>query len=249
MEIDSLYPFAIGYFFAIFVAHYPILWVVTDAWERIGQNDLRRPYPWLPPILGMMERGLYVTAFYIDKPEFIGIWLVLKVAGQWVRWSQENVGRSIFTIFLIGNILNIAYAAVGSRLVVWCDQLSCDQCEQQRFLAAVVPSVAIALTFCLWCLLRYSITNVAGHLLLIDFGGHNRKQMKLETRCSRNDGLLLVLPFALVCIFIAVAVSMRDAWGYWCLMSADVMLIAGTSIRYHGFRSWRAPPTEADVEY
>ena len=62
------------------------------------------------------------------KPEFIGVWLALKVAGQWQQWSEDKpyreggptiVGRQLFNIFLIGNALSITYAVVGAQAIGW----------------------------------------------------------------------------------------------------------------------------------
>jgi len=42
-----------------------------------------------PAILGLCESIMYPTALVMQKAEFIGVWLALKVAGQWVRWGGE----------------------------------------------------------------------------------------------------------------------------------------------------------------
>jgi hypothetical protein len=67
---------------------------------------------------------MYPTAFLLAKPPFIGIWLALKVAGQWSWWSvshkdDEKVheGRRRYYQSLIGNAMSVmvgllTYAAV-----------------------------------------------------------------------------------------------------------------------------------------
>ena len=52
------------------------------------------------------------------------MWLALKVAGQWARWttidpSAKTHGRAIFNIFLIGNAVSIGYGVVGALLINW----------------------------------------------------------------------------------------------------------------------------------
>jgi len=88
--------------------------LVLDACQKqVVQTGCHRPW-W-----GVCESIMYLTAFLVGKPEFIGIWLALKVAGQWVRWKGEaprrffarrhnaeeaNEGRRRFNAFLIGNV-------------------------------------------------------------------------------------------------------------------------------------------------
>ena len=58
----------------------------------------------------------------IGKPEFIGIWLTLKVAGRiWGRRENENKGKDsyIYQVFLIGSALSLTYAVIGAKSVIW----------------------------------------------------------------------------------------------------------------------------------
>lgn len=134
--------YILGYFFAVVVAQYPISLIVDKLWRGIGWTDDQvddiRPYSRTPKILGYIERSLYVGSFQLGKPEFIGIWLALKVAGQWNRWSEDKKygehfvpGRHTYNIFLIGNGLSIAYAITGAKLIEWC--------SNDLSLAIVVP--------------------------------------------------------------------------------------------------------------
>jgi hypothetical protein len=65
-----------------------------------------------------------VVSLQLGKAEFIGVWLALKVAGQWKRWSEgvrvgerEVDARVFYNIFLIGSGLSIAYSIVGAQLI------------------------------------------------------------------------------------------------------------------------------------
>jgi hypothetical protein len=66
----------------------------------------------------------------VGSPEFIGVWLALKVAGQWKNWTEswsievdgrtiQVVGREVFNIFLLGNALSVGFAAIGAKLIDW----------------------------------------------------------------------------------------------------------------------------------
>jgi len=74
----------------------------------------------------------------MGKPEFIGVWLVLKVAGQWKRWGGEAKvagkdleGRVFYNIFLIGNGLSLAYAVGGAQMIIYFD------CSEWLYLTAL----------------------------------------------------------------------------------------------------------------
>ena len=51
-------------------------------------NEIGTPASRLTPIvLGFCEAWLYPAAFVTRHADFIGLWLAVKVAGSWVRWS------------------------------------------------------------------------------------------------------------------------------------------------------------------
>jgi hypothetical protein len=72
---------------------------------------------WSPVVVGICESIMYPTALLIGKADFIGVWLAIKVAGQWARWMGEagasqspeelNEGRRRFNRFLVGNAASI----------------------------------------------------------------------------------------------------------------------------------------------
>lgn len=85
---------------------------------------------WAPALVGIAESVMYPMALFLGKPEFIGIWLAVKVAGQWVRWKGDamqssapgeseieklNEGRRRFNGFLVGSSLSIM-----SGTATWC---------------------------------------------------------------------------------------------------------------------------------
>jgi hypothetical protein len=144
-------PYVIGYAFATVAAHFPIAWLVDRLWNSIGgqaKHWERRSGWWLPGIVGLVERALYVGSINLGAHEFVGVWLALKVATHWGAWKEgikegNRVlsGHSIASIFLIGNGVSIGYAIVGYFLIS----------EVRRSVAASIAVVLVILgaTVCL----------------------------------------------------------------------------------------------------
>ena len=90
---------------------------------------------WSPALAGISESVMYPIVIFLGKPEFIGVWLAVKVAGQWVRWKGDagqpppygdsnleklNEGRRRFNGFLVGNSLSIMLGiATWGALKIW----------------------------------------------------------------------------------------------------------------------------------
>ena len=70
---------------------------------------------WPPALVGLLESIMYPTALLLNAKEYIGLWLLLKVAGQWPRWGLQsnadnaalNAGRRRYFLFLIGSALQV----------------------------------------------------------------------------------------------------------------------------------------------
>jgi hypothetical protein len=90
---------------------------------------------WAPALVGISESVMYPMTLFLGKPEFIGVWLAVKVAGQWVRWKGDagqspttvepdidklNEGRRRFNGFLVGSSLSImSGTATCGALKIW----------------------------------------------------------------------------------------------------------------------------------
>ena len=90
---------------------------------------------WSPALVGISESVMYPMALFLGKPEFIGVWLAIKVASQWVRWKGDagqfpasgesdieklNEGRRRFNGFLVGSSLSImSGTATWGALKIW----------------------------------------------------------------------------------------------------------------------------------
>lgn len=134
LEMKVAVSHLIGYAWAIVVGHVVVSRVVGKMWDwlPINKQDRNRLRPkeltWHAGVVGMLERALYVTALVMGQGSFIGIWLALKVAGQWKGWTATGnedkdgggpSGRAVYNIFLIGTALSLLYAVVGYGLIVW----------------------------------------------------------------------------------------------------------------------------------
>ena len=147
----QLWTATIGYLFAVVVGGVLISLVSRKALHRIGMPTPGRSddaeamaNPWTAVYVGIIERILYVSSLQLGTEEFIGLWLGLKVAGGWTRWSEK---RKIFQIFLIGSGLSVMYAAVGFKLIGWLQN-----CRSPEWW--LVPATLVAFTVGLWAWLR-----------------------------------------------------------------------------------------------
>jgi len=121
-------------------------------WEKGKQGDELHPHRYHPAMVGVAERTLYTAAWQLGKPEFIGVWLVFKVAGQWGGWTNDRsidgkkvLGRAVYNVFMIGNAFSLAYAVAGAMIPGWL-------ADQQYLLAILIPlAVMLAtLAFTAW---------------------------------------------------------------------------------------------------
>ena len=157
-------PYLIGYGFATVVAHFPIAWLVDRLWISIGGQpkcwkEERPDEWWLPIIVGLVERALYVGFLCLGAPAFVGVWLVLKVANKWYAWKDDLKeggrtlkGSSIFNIFVIGNGLSIGYAMVGFHLI---SEVGENVDAWRRVVCSSIGALAILVTtVCLWLIAK-----------------------------------------------------------------------------------------------
>ena len=121
------YYYIIGYLFSIIGSLLFVRIVVNTMWNEIGWEknsgeDKLRPHAWHSRAVGTIESVLYTSSWLLEIPEFIAIWLALKVAGRWGRWERDEgkvTGRTVYNIFLIGNGLVIAFSTTGAFVTKW----------------------------------------------------------------------------------------------------------------------------------
>ena len=84
------------------------------AWDHLEKKGIPRKTPaTLTSPMGMVERFLFTTAFLMQQPAFVAIWLTFKVAAQHKDWKRET-----YTVFLIGSGLSIAVSFLGAWISV-----------------------------------------------------------------------------------------------------------------------------------
>lgn len=63
--------------------------------------------------LGGLECAIYSAALLLGSPEMIAVILALKAAPHLKEWSEKQApGRTMFNIWLIGNLMNVAISTV-----------------------------------------------------------------------------------------------------------------------------------------
>jgi hypothetical protein len=153
---NPIIAYAFGYIFAIFIGHFCINKIVNKLWDPTGWREDRtvRPFSYTANLIGGLERALYIASFQINQPEFIAVWLALKVAGQWGRWEQDIgnekkiPGRMFYNIFLIGNGLSLAYSVVGAKVANFL-------VIKEFFLAIVIMFALLIGSLILWYVINH----------------------------------------------------------------------------------------------
>lgn len=124
--------FILGYLLVGGVADILLIKYQLWVWRRSEESDRkinnkttfdakkREPFSWLPRRVGIIERFLYTSAIIFNQLALIGIWLALKIIGEWndkySRPPQEEVGRVRVNIFLVGNGLSLVFGILGGIL-------------------------------------------------------------------------------------------------------------------------------------
>lgn len=112
------FQYFVGYFYGIMIAHFCISCIIKQLWKSIP--DQPKKNRWLAGIVGWIERALFIIAILNCAYGFIGIWLILKAAAQWRRYSDtQSKGKIASNIFIIGSGLSVIFAIVGAKLIDW----------------------------------------------------------------------------------------------------------------------------------
>ena len=73
---------------------------------------------WPPIVLGAVEIVLYTTTLLMGQAGFIGVWLILKVAGRWGDWQERGQeARNRLQGFLVGTALSLVSAGITFGLI------------------------------------------------------------------------------------------------------------------------------------
>jgi hypothetical protein len=158
---EHLAAIVAGYVFAILVGYWAIGALMRSAWGSVTAR-LGTPYPGGPnphpehtAAVGLLERALYTAAWQLGAKEFLGIWLVLKVLGNWKGWGEDIPfgtgkisGHTRFSLFLLGAGASLAFGVAGALVSQLLDR-------NDWALALLLAALVVAGTFGLgWFLQR-----------------------------------------------------------------------------------------------
>jgi hypothetical protein len=123
-DLKEVILISISLIYVTLIAQIAILPIVRRMWsilekeaESEGIKEKVKPRTWQGMILGVIERILFLLSLISGQVQFIGLWLGLKTVSQYKRWSENEIGRATFNIFLIGNGLSLLYAVAGYEFV------------------------------------------------------------------------------------------------------------------------------------
>jgi hypothetical protein len=138
----------IGLCYAIFVGGFFIKLAIRRMYYLVDPKDERQSLTkWQPPLVGVIERALYIVSLMAGYAGFIGLWVGLKVGIPYLRWSEgagkPEISRALFINSLYGNALSILYAVVGFQSIIWFDKA-----EYERMWFATV--VLIVFNMLIW---------------------------------------------------------------------------------------------------
>lgn len=105
----------LGFFVSTIVGAFS-LWLLIDkvTWPYISKkhNIKGKISGSLTLPLGIIERASYTTALILGLPEWIAVWLAMKVA---VGWSAHQKRKSPSdNLYLIGSLLSIMFGFIGA---------------------------------------------------------------------------------------------------------------------------------------
>ena len=129
------YAYAVGFGYAIIVGYLLIKPVMFIMWSYEDRSLKSR---WQPALIGVIERIFYISSLLMNHYEFIGLWLILKMAGHIL--GKEPSDRIFYMETLIGNAISLLYAGVGFQMISWIK-------KEEWFWAAIIPSLLITATY------------------------------------------------------------------------------------------------------
>ena len=108
-SVNSIVIVLVGYVLGLFGGHLIVSRVVNSNWRKFLPK-IKQHHP-LPMIIGYLDRFIYITSILVGAEEFVAVWLVLKMAGEWNQ-SNDTHDRPLYHLFLLGNGLNVVVGAL-----------------------------------------------------------------------------------------------------------------------------------------
>ena len=96
------------------------LWPIYEAsikGEGVQLNYNKKDDRLIVSVLGIFERILYTFAIIVGRPEWIAVWLTLKISIKWHGWEKDQ--KRSYNIFLIGNAISVLFGFLGACLALW----------------------------------------------------------------------------------------------------------------------------------
>jgi len=125
----SWFWYGIGFGFSALVGGWLVKPLIIQMHRRVNEHvkgiypslshDQIRPFTWFPRICGYIERPAYTASWLIGRPEFIGVWLVVKMAARWTLPKDPMDSRHRYYPVLVGNLLSVLYGVVGAIAIKW----------------------------------------------------------------------------------------------------------------------------------
>ena len=129
---ETIIYYFFGYSYSLFIGTLLTYYLADYTGKAIGEFKDGEYYRWTAAIVGVTERLLYTSAILLKKPEFIGIWFLLKVASQWRRWGEKDAKsknnndeknvyreRANFNSYLTNTGMSLAYGILGGEIIIW----------------------------------------------------------------------------------------------------------------------------------
>jgi hypothetical protein len=165
LEPCQYFGFVIMIISGIFLSHLPISFITKSLYLLHDRKDisLERADSYITTfshfqstILGMSERALFITSFFINAPEFIALYFGLKMVVRWKRWDDED-GRLLFNNFLVGNILSIifSYFSFFFFLTFFID----DEIQRRVFMIVSILLPYLLSLFFYCCIEKFNVEN------------------------------------------------------------------------------------------
>jgi O-antigen/teichoic acid export membrane protein len=120
-----------GYIVFGFIADYLAVKIQSKIWRKTessckksGRGSLkfmqpsyREPFSWAPRTVGIIERIIYTSAIVSNQFALIGIWVALKIIGEWSDGSsnkeKDGISRVRANNFLIGTGASLIFGILG----------------------------------------------------------------------------------------------------------------------------------------
>ena len=118
----------VGSLAAGLLGHLPTRWLMDYLWRKfytipdaekpVGGRDTYKDVQIFIKLLGILERAVYAGGWLLGKAEVIAVILALKATPSLKEWSENKaLGRALFNIWLIGNLVNIIESILFAEVV------------------------------------------------------------------------------------------------------------------------------------